>query len=279
MPQAWKYARVTFNPLAAEIVAAKLTGWAAMGAAGPARGPGLTQDEAVQFVTELAILRHSAACGLRRQQYAVYDASSGMLDTVLWSQPLVSIDGKHIIPIVGDESPPPVGLRGDYSPSLDPTKTWPRDLVLAIDNLLRQLKRAELGGSVPAGYGLEPPPGGPGGEVVTAAWPLPIVAVVVGGAAIAVIGTAALWRYLDPEVRNRAAVIRAAAKSYEQRLQVLATTGTMPPASSIETSNAAAVVEMAKTQAGLYWGYGAAAIVGIGGGAAFVSWLRKDRAA
>jgi hypothetical protein len=279
MPQAWRYARVTYNPAAAEIVAAKLTGWAAMGAASPEQGPGLTQDETVQFVADLAVLRHFAACGRNRVKWAVYDAAGSFL-RIEWSRDFAELgEGETALPVVGDEAPPPAGMARDYPAARDPTPTWPRDLTLAIDALLREIKGAEVAGSIPPGYGFEALPGGPGGEAIQSAWPIAAIAIVVGGAAVALIGKDAVWRYFDPTVRNHAASLRSAAKAYQMRLEVQEQTGVMPAASSIETSNAATVGELAKGQSRRYWGYGAAALAGLGGGAALLSYLRRDTAA
>lgn len=278
MPQAWKYARVIYSPAVADTVAAKMAGWAAMGGLGPERGPGVTQDEAVQLVTNLSVLRHSAAMGVNAGRFAVYGLS-GDFRGVQLNPKAETLDAEYqtAVPIVGDEPPPPAGLSSPYDPNLDPVANWPRKLVLAIDRVCTQIAKSEKGGSIPQGYGFDPLPPGVGGEGTLAAWPaIGIVAVIVGGAAIATIGGVAVWRYLDADVRTRTAEISAAGTAYQARLQVYQASGTMPPPGPLETANAKAIEEAAKESSDKYWLIGAAALAGIGGGAALISYLQRE---
>jgi hypothetical protein len=266
MPQAWKYARVTYDAATAGIVAAKLVGWAAMGGAGAERGPGFTQNEAVQFATFLAYMRHSIASnGGQWGWFAQYGPGDRFLGTELIpTHPGWTHVAQSYLPIVGDEPVPPwrPAFREVWSES-NPSPTWGKQLVLAIDRVLTQIAHSEQGGEVPLGYG----PQLPGEGAVTAAFPV-LGALIVGGVAVTVIGAAAAWRYLDPQVRVRAAEVTAAARAYQNRLENAAASGVMAPPSPLEVANAAAVGAAADEQAARYWGYGAAALAGIGGGAA-----------
>jgi hypothetical protein len=270
MPQSWRYARIDYNPAAAELVAATITGWAAM--SGVERGPGLRQDDAAQLAADLAVTRGIIATAGDPEQtrYAVYDSGGTFLRVQTPQGPELE-NGETAIPIAGDYPFPPAGFKRPYDRALDPNENWARDLVLAIDRCLRDLKRTEQAGSIPAGYGIEIPP-----DVQLGAVPPLSIAIIVGGAAVAVIGTVATWRFLNPELRVQVASVRAAAKAYQARLAVLQTTGTMPGASPIEVANAAAVREASKDQSLWYAGIAAAAMFGIGAGAAGVSYLRRQ---
>ncbi|MHC4218174.1 MAG: hypothetical protein ACYSU7_06915 [Planctomycetota bacterium] len=263
MPQAWKFARVEFDASSAGAVFSKLVGWAAMAGAGPDKGPGLTQNESVQFAAQLASLRTAIARSGKSIELAAYDGENRFVRTLI-ATPESELDPDlHYFPIVGTD-PVPAANGGELG------KRWGADLVLAIDRLLAQIAKSERAGEAPAGYGAAPMPG-----IMPAALPVAAIAVLVGGAAVAVIGTAAVWRYLDPEVRTRAAAVTSAAQSYQARILAAQTTGVMPPPSPIEVATAEIVQKAAGEQRTRYYLYGAAALAGIGGGAALVSYLRR----
>ncbi len=280
MPQSWKYARVDFDAQTALAVGAKLIGWAAMGSLGPGRGPGLTQSEAVQFAASLASLRHVAASSDEWSRVAVYGPGGQYRGTRIVNASSDWSEEETYLPIVG-ESPLPsaIGLFGgthwtSATYADRPLPGWPRLLCLATDRLLTQIAQAEQGGEVPEGYGAEPILGG----YQPAALPIGAIAVIVGGAAVAVIGGLAVWRYLDPDVRIRAAAIDASLRSYQARLATAQVTGIMPDASPIEIANAAAVKAAADEQQQRYWLIGAAGVLGIAGGAAGLAYVRRDAA-
>jgi len=276
MPQAWRFAQTQYDPATAGMVAAKLAGWAALGGLGPQRGPGLTQNEAVQFALFLAVMRSTIATRGEFYRVAVYNRR-GQFEGVekLVTIPTTSTD-RFYTPIVGDEPVPPHGLRyREAWGALNPDPRWGKQLVLAIDRLLTQIAQAERGGEVPAGYEFPPPGETP---VWPAAFPIAGIALIVAGSAVAIIGTAAAWRYLDPDVRVRAAEVAAAARSYQVRLENARATGVMQPPSPLELANAAAVKQAASEQEWRYAAYGAGAVVGIGGGAALLGYMRRRAA-
>ena len=280
--QSWKYARVAYQPPVAELIAARIQGWAAM-ADTIERGPGLAQDDAVQFVTDLAMMRHYATNGARRWRWAIF-SSAGNLDRVMEAENapegfgratrsggLVHEDGRTALPVVGDErytAAPTPGGDGELGAD------WGRTLALAIDGTIGKLANAERSGTVPQGYG-GPFPGGarpqPGAAPA-------VVAIIVGGAAVAVIGTAAAWRYFAPQVRQQAAAVRAAAKAYQARLEAMAAAGQYIAPSPLETLNANRVREAAGEASSRNWLIGGAAVGGIAGGAAGMAYLRNRMA-
>ena len=102
MSQSWKYARVAAIPTAGPTIGVAIRAWAVAGALIPSAG--LTQDDAIQVVTDLAMLRHSATCGALAH-YAVFD-SAGMFVQDLWADAGATVavpDGGTVLPIVGDE--------------------------------------------------------------------------------------------------------------------------------------------------------------------------------
>lgn len=257
MGQPWKYATVEFVLGAGDLLNVAIAGWATAGGTIPQAG--LTQNDAVQFVTDLAALRHAATCGAVGE-FAIFRGGKWVRN--VWSLGFPDLsDGESSVPIVGSErlsTASPGG--GELGPH------WGRDLALAMDQIMAELADARQAGEPPSGFG-------PVGIVVPAAAPA-VVAIIVGGVALGVIGTAAAWRYLDPELRTRAAEVRAAAKAFEGRLRVLRDTGTMPPPSELEKANAEAVRETASTRRNRDWAYAAAAVGGLAVGTMGVAWIR-----
>lgn len=221
-----RYAKIQLIPNAGNLVVAYL---AASGVVS-VDGPGVTQEDAVQLVGQLAMQRDAAQLATRdRMRVAVYDSSGRFLgiSTTSASKPGMPADvragGATMLPLVGDA--PLVG---------DP---WARDLADAIDNVTRAIARAKTATKPPVG----------GAPIVPAGLPL-AAAILVGGAAVAVIGSVAAWRYLDPELRRDTAAIGAAATAYTDRLRTAAQTGTMPGPSEIEKSVAERVRARASSE-------------------------------
>lgn len=261
----WKYSRVQLDMLAAELVAARITGFAAMSTEG--KGPGISQDDAVQYVTRLSILRHYAACGAFHFQWAVYGKDGGFVRTV-WvgrDEPKLE-EGQTAVPMFGDERRIMAGGGGTGLPG-----NWGRLLVGAIDQVLHDIGKAEQAGSVPAGYGQQPEPAPP---PVEAGFPVAL-AVIVGGAAVSIIATAAIWRYFAPEVLIAAAAVDGAARAYQMRLEHHATTGVMPPPSAVETEGAKVVGEAAAKAQGRGWLYAGVGVGGISAGAVGAGLIKK----
>jgi hypothetical protein len=95
-----------------------------------------------------------------------------------------------------------------------------------------------------------------GAGMITPAVAPAVVAIIVGGAALAVVAGAAAWRYLDPDLRRDVAQVQAAATMFSARLQTNRETGKMPDPSPVETGVAKRIEKLAKdeTQRGLLVG-------------------------
>lgn len=265
---AWKVARVEYSAAQASAAIALLAG------AGPElRGPGLDQADAIQVGTHLALLRHEILGG-GRAKVAVYRARipSGRTFSVA-GDPMGEFlgtfypgqgprEGVYRIPIVGSE---PLFTR-PAGPGLP--EDWSRRLALAIDEILARIAKADEGASQPSGARST-------GDL--SLLPFAIVAVIVGGTAAVIVGSVALWRYLDPDLRADIAAIEAAASNYAARLRVLKDTGVLSPPSPAEIASAARVEARAAEQAPGRWALGAAVAAGIlGGFALFVALGGRD---
>jgi hypothetical protein len=154
--------------------------------------------------------------------------------------------GYSFIPIVGDA---PFLKTATRAQNFNPTSGWGRKLALAIDEVQQRIGRSEQGGDVPAQMS----------PAVFRAVPL---VVIVTGAAIAVIGSVAVWRFLDPDLRRDIVMIEDAARNYATRLGLWKETGTMPPPSVAEQEALSTVESLAKARSGSDWLWGA----GIAGG-------------
>lgn len=253
------YAKVDYVMGGGDVIAASVTAWAAL----PTEtGPGLDQGDATQLATDLSVIRHTATLE-EIGCWAIFDAAGAFRGKRYERLRMPDVpEGWQALPIVGDERlPSTTPLAGEGLP-----KDWGRQLALAIDRTIEQIAKAKTAAGAPAGFG---------SLTVPIASPA-LVAIIVGGAALAVIGTVAAWRYLDPGLRTRIAEVRAAAKSYQDRLRVKNETGTMPPPSPIETSNADAVATAAGEREKSDWLWGAAAVGGITGGSLLTAVISRE---
>jgi len=250
---AYKVARVEYSAAQASAAIALLRG------AGPeTRGPGLDQSDAIQVATHLALLRHEVL-GAGRAKVAVYRARipAGRTFTVT-GDPMGEFlgtfypgegprQGVYRIPIVGTEPlftrPPGPGLPED----------WSRSLALAIDELLARIAKADEGASQPAGAR---------STADLSLLPFAIVAVIVGGAAAAIVSSVALWRFLAPETRIGIAAVEQAGSDYAARLRILKETGTLPAPSPNELASAAQIEKLASAQRPGKWMLGGAVAAG-----------------
>ncbi len=223
---AWRYARVAMVPTAGATIAASVQAWSVAGSAIPQAG--LSQEDSIQAATDLAILRHTALFG-DVGHFAFYDARGAFMGDA-WgrgSEMTMPEGASSAVAIVGDE---PIRTNmPDANGELGPG--WNAELALAIDRVLKGLKGASQGASIPEGFGTI------GLPVLAPA----LVAIIVGGAAVGIIGSVAAWRYLDPQLRAQLAAVRAAASAYQLRVETWKATGTMPGPSPIELANADAV--------------------------------------
>ena len=236
-----RYVRVDLSIALAGAVIRKVQNWA-VDPSPEKIGPGLEQDEAIQLVAHFARLRNIVLVP-DRKRFALFRFAKGEKPVFAGTTSVNRGSGKrqfppnvYPLPIVGDEH-----LSGP---------SWGRKLALALDWNCVALAKAAKAGAVPSGYRGELPTIGPA-----------VVAIIVGGVAVTVIASVAVYRYLEPEVRVRMAEIEAAAAAYALRIEASRATGIMPPVSPIETANAKAVEEAAGERTKREWGW-AAAIAG-----------------
>lgn len=241
LSQRLQWARVDYSATLAQ------TAWALLRNAPEIRGPGFTQADAVQAVTELAMLRDLVA-GWNYARIAEFSPDGrhelwtaygrrGVADLVAQ----IERRGNAAMPVVGDAPfvAPPEAVRAS-----DPAKRWGQKLALALDEVMMRIGKAELGPNIPLG----------GQQVADlVALQLALIAVIVAGAALSVIGSVAAWRYLDPEFRRDALLVREAAENYAQRLDIFERTGDMPPPSDVENQAVRSVETMAAAREKTDW--------------------------
>lgn len=251
------WARVAYQPLAAQAALAGLA------MAPETQGPGLNAGDAVQVAVYLATLRDVVASydpisGGPVATIAVYTKDGAPVclyetsadGAVALSQKMSAV-GNYGIYVVGGAPLRNTGPTG-------PVPKWGKKLALALDEVLAKIGSAEQGPTQPVGF------------VNTLNVVLPALAplaVIVTGAALSVIGVVAVWRYLDPDFRRDALLVKQAAVDYAGRLQIFKDTGAMPPPSQNEVSATSTVEAMAKSRSGTEWMWGA----GIAGGVTLVA--------
>jgi hypothetical protein len=273
--RAWRMAKVDYMPATASAIVARIVGWAAQGDP-VSKGPGLTQGDAVQFVSWMALMRHAAAAGVEGYQVAEF-TEKGTLRRIRYLREgdpggrIRQPDGSYLYqyPIIGQERI----TKPDYG-SGQMGANWPRDVALACETVIRSIKDAEQGPEVVPGWGAE----FPGGARAQPGMAAGTVAIIVAGVAVAVIGTTAAWRYLSPEVRIEAASVAAAAAAYETRLRAMVTNGVELPPSPIELLQAEKVRAAAKKSQNRGLLVGAAACGGFGLGTVALAFLRSRTA-
>lgn len=244
-----QWARVDYSPELAQ---------AALGAlivAPEIKGPGLSAGDSVQVATYLAMLRDVVASfdmnrGGPYVRLALYkDGKAWRMVEFTGAQQALADEmrSKGLVGalVVGDAPfiPPHVRLPDGWTP----VPNWGRKLALALDETLIRIGKAEMGPDVPVGFA----------EVTPVVLPIALgtVAVIVTGAALAIIGSVAAWRYLDPDFRRDSLLVRQAAENYAQRLSIFKDTGNMPPPSDNEKNAVTTVESMAKSRATTEWAW------------------------
>jgi hypothetical protein len=265
------WARVDYSSTASNAAWAALAAQAAI----TSQGPGIGQADAVQMAAEFAATRDLVA-NWQCRTIAEVTTPAGK-PVAIWkaygvTEAFQIMDGINQrgnvgMFIVGDGPLLQYGPGGFSGPNDTSTTDanaaqilasispkWGQKLALALDQVLAQIAIAPQGAAPPA----------TASEIV-----LPVVAttaIIVSGVAIAIIGSVAAWRYLDPDLRASALLIRQAAADYAERLGVYAQTGTMPPASDIEKQAAPTVQSMSSSRSKTDWLWGGAVVGGIAGG-------------
>lgn len=222
---------------------------------------GLAEADAVQLATGLSVLRSIVSQPYGAGLFATYDQKGRFLgERFADSAQLQAWYEKGITPtaVVGDNALSP-NPAGEGVPA-----DWSRQLALACDQCNHMVAKARTGPNI----------GGP--IVASPVLALPAMTVIVTGAAVAVIGATAAWRYLDGEARAQIAAVEKAAEAYQARLEVYQSTGAMPPASEMETAAAGVVKTLSDKRRANRWYWAGAAVAG--GGVAIVGTAALRRA-
>lgn len=254
------YAKVDLVPGVAEVIATAMGGLASSNV----EGPGLTQEDCVQLVSRWAWYRDRMMRGSAGNiKVALY--YNGAFQRV-WEGPIANLqkllaDGKCTARLITGDGPLVSPIPG--GPGLG--DDWAVQLAKAIDCTTTRIKKAKQGGDIPIGLASFTKP------IVAPA----VVAIIVGGAAVAVIGSVAVWRYFDPDLRKHVATVQGAVAAYDARVAVGKATGTMPPPSPLELGAKKAVEDAASTEttSSLLWGLGIAG--GLTAGAVGLAALTK----
>lgn len=263
--QRLQWARVEYTPEAAELAFGKLAMVNVPDAMG---GPGLKGSDTVQVATFFAALRDVCASydlksGGPVSSIAAFKADGESIG-VLEGGPeymrrktteLLKEKNVGMMAILGDA---PFRATATHAYDWNPTPAWGKKLALSIDELLTRMGKSEQGGEVPPAF--------MAADFVTVAFPIPLL-VIVTGAALAVIGSVAVWRYLDPDLRRDVLVVKQAAEGYAMRLGIWKQTGTMPPPSAVESDALETVERLSKARASTDWIWG----VGLFGGIALAA--------
>jgi len=233
----------------------------------------LHPGDAVQLAAQLAVLRDGTQWG-RTVSAAWYDGGTflgvtpALTTAEFWRR---RKRGQTPMQIWGDA---PWHATPEADVNLPPG--YGRRLGLACDWAIHQIASAKRV-APPAGTGasysvaglaagsniLDGGPGWRDGGTVFAGAPV-VAAIIVAGAAVAVVGGVAAWRYFDPEVRREQARIAGAAAAYRERIRAWQDTGTMPPASDVERlpENVATVEAAANAASGAAWKWGLGVTLG-----------------
>jgi hypothetical protein len=263
------WARVDYSAPAANAA------WGILRAAPEIQGPGLNQADAVQAVTDAAVLRDLVgAWGCAH--LVAFDSDGNPLgeffpvsreETQTIAAKLATLNASAYY-VVGDLGlSEPKAIRGKSGV----IAKWGPQLALALDQTCIEIAKAKQGPDIPIG------------AVSTAnmmGLPIGAVAIVVTGAALAVIGGIAAWRYLDPDFRRDAALIRNAAENYAKRLDFFEKTGAMPAPSQTELEAVPAVQAMAAKRESTDWTWAGIIAGGLTGGALLSTlFMQRGRAA
>lgn len=235
------YAKVDWSPGGSEIIAVSLGVTAAAdGSTGPNPGGTVAHADLVQLATGLSLFRDSNMIGARGLARVACFNKLGSLIGVSRVNPIdpkLPKECTSFYTIAGDG--PIVSVKGGAGLP----DNWGAQLARASDNCLRRIGKSKQ-------------TDGSGGGMVTPALAPVAIAIIVGGAALAVIGTVAAWRYLDPDLRRDIAQTQVAASAFSARLQALRETGTLPPPSPVETGVAKRIATLSsdETKRGLLYG-------------------------
>lgn len=227
-----RYAKIDWQPGASEILSAAFLATATTDPSTTPNAAGsFAKADLVQLAAALALLRDSNMIGSRNLvRVACYDKTGAFIgirriDPRPANPAGLPTNCAQYYPVTGDGPLVAVSGGGDL-PS-----NWSCVLARATDNCLRRMSK---GKEQSTGAGSYVP-------VVAPA----VAAIIVGGIALSVIGAAAAWRWLDPELRKDVAQLDAAQTAFSARLQTQRETGTLPPPGPIETSVAKRIEAMA----------------------------------
>lgn len=250
-----RYAKVDWSPGGSELIAVSLGVTAAADSSNvPNPGGTVAKDDLVQLATGMALFRDSNMIGARGlARVACFDKSGSLISVVSVdpNDPKLPKACTSYYTIAGDG--PIVSVKGGTGLPDD----WGAQLARATDNCLRRVAASKQ-------------TDGAGGGLVTPVLAPVVAAIIVGGAALAVVGGVAAWRWLDPELRRDVAQTQVAASQFSARLQALRETGTLPPPGPMETSVAKRIATLSSDESkrGLLLGVGiaggSAAALGIG---------------
>lgn len=239
-------------------------------ASAPIDGPGLTQEDAVQLASlwawrrdrfmrgaswEVKVSLSGKMKGSKTDAFhGVWQGSAAELAKLLTANPEL-----RATLMVGDgplSSPYPGGGKlGD---------DWGITLARALDRQTVKIAKARQGGVIPTGYA---------SWTKSVAAPA-VVGIIVGGAALAVVGSVAVWRYFDPELRKATAVLNAASSAYDARVQVAKQTGKMPPPSLIEEQTQGMISDLSREERNRSLLIGLGIAGGLVGGAVAIAAIR-----
>jgi hypothetical protein len=233
------YAKIDWQPNASELVATALAASAEVPSVGVDVAGAVAKADLQQLAAGLALYRDSNMLGARNlARLATFDAQGSFLGIVRAdpTDPQLGDRVKQFYAIAGDG--PIVNVPGGAGLP----DNWGAQLARATDDVLRRIAKAKQTD--------------PGAGMITPAVAPAVVAIIVGGAALAVVAGAAAWRYLDPDLRRDVAQVQAAATMFSARLQTNRETGKMPDPSPVETGVAKRIEKLAKdeTQRGLLVG-------------------------
>lgn len=249
-----RYARVGYRLGYGSLVAAKLQ----VGGTLPiGEGAGVVQVEADQLAATFAYSRDWCMWG-GATHAAVFHKGAYVGEE---PPPNVSPAELDIVPVVGDAPYNYIAPGGKGLP-----ENWGLLLGVACDYVLGKVRTAKRSSEIPLGWSMMVPTALGGG----------IVAIIVGGAAVAIVGAVAAYRYLDPDARAAMATVATAAQLYQARLEVLKKTGKLPDPSPIETSQAEAIKKLAGKGSANGWMLGGAVLGGLAGGMSLGAWAGKQ---
>lgn len=216
---------------------------------------GIKHDELVQVVAYGAYLRDACQWG-GTAQLAWFDDSGKFVmftDTVTGAGQKKFAERRklHPIPIFGANA-----YGSNFEGGGDLGKNWGRSLAQAMDATLSDFARLERSTELPTTITGERLP------VIAPA----ILAIIVAGAAVATIGTTAVFWHFTSDILDHAITVYGASRAYEARVMTFQKTGVMPDPTPVEIGAKKAIE--ARAGKGREEGWTAAALIGGGTAAA-----------